>query len=187
MSRPYLISLVGHAGSGKSYFARALAEQKGYVRLNGDSLRTAMYGSVESIKEVKKIDPSLVREKVFKALDYAAGQILDAETSVIYDANNNKRSIRMHKTELARAHSAIPIVVWIKLSKELAIERSQSRDESVDQRKMTAEQAKETVERHIENFDEPSADEHVIVIDGTLPSEVQLSIFASEIAGIHDK
>lgn len=181
MPKPYLVSLLGHSGSGKSYFARALAAQHGFVRFNGDSLRIAMYGSVEEMHRVRDIDTSLVREKIFNALDYATSQVLDAGVSVVYDANNNKRSIRTHQRDLAKAHGAINVVAWIQTTKELALERVKSRDELIDQRKMTEEQANETVGRHIDQFEEPTPEELVIAIDGTLSSEEQLNYFMTQL------
>lgn len=184
MSKPYLISLIGHSGSGKSYFARALAEQNGWVRLNGDTLRIAMFGSREGAQKAKEVDPSLVREKVFNALDYATGQILKTGISVVYDANNNKRSIRDDQAILAHKYGAIPLAVWVKTPRDVAIERTQSREELIDQRKMDAQQAQEVVDRHIQNFDEPGDDELVITIDGLATSAQQLEQFTSQLKEI---
>lgn len=184
MSKPYLFVLLGYPGSGKSFFVRNLQKKMQLVRLNGDTLRIEMYGSVEELEKYKDIDPSLSKEKVFKALDYAAKQILSAGHSVIYDANNNKRSIREDAEALAKSHSAIPVVIWVDTPKDLALKRTQYREETVDQRRWEEEKALEVIERHIANTDEPGEDENLIKIDGTIPFEKQYESFKSQLAEI---
>lgn len=170
----YLVSLVGHAGSGKSHFARELALHKQWVRLNGDSMRMALFGSLEAI-QAQPIE--FRRYGIFGAVDYAVEQILMAKKSVIYDANNNKRSIREAHRNLAEKYGAIPIVVWIYTSKQLAIERTMQREAQPDQRKFDEKSAIEVVERHIAALDEPTSDENLITIDGTLQVNEQIEEF----------
>lgn len=113
MTKKYLFMTLGHSGSGKSHFVRQLVSEVPAVRLNGDTLRVEMYGSVEELARYKAIDPTLIKEKIFKALDYAAKQILSAGYSVIYEANNNKRAIRSNYEKIAQRYGAIPIVIWV--------------------------------------------------------------------------
>lgn len=174
--------MLGHAGSGKSYFARQLATEKKWVRLNGDSMRMALFGSRE---EAMKHPDSLTRTGVFKAIDYVAEHILQAGHSVIFDSNNNRKDIRLQHAELARKYGALPVVVWVQAPKELAVERTQQRDEAVDQFKMDPDLAKSVVERHMRNFDEPTGDELVVTIDGTEPFEKQLKTYNSQLENMH--
>jgi len=51
MKQPVLFLMVGHAGSGKSFFAKRLLLERQAVRLNGDSLRHAIFGSVDMISK----------------------------------------------------------------------------------------------------------------------------------------
>jgi len=175
---PLLFILVGHAGSGKSSFARQLAEKRNLVRLNGDSFRTALFESVDAIKEA---DPKLKLEGVFKAIDYVAKQVLVTGQSVIYDANNNKGIVRENLERMAKEVGALPIVIWIKAPKEEAIQRVQAREATVDQRQLDENHAREVVERHIADFDEPSSEEKVIEIDGTVPWETQFTAFNEQL------
>lgn len=185
MSRQYLFMTLGHSGSGKSFFVRQLAEKMPVVRLNGDTLRIAMYGSVTELDKYKALDPTLTREKIFSALDYAAKQVLSVGYSVVYESNNNKRSIRQKLEGFAGEFGAVPIVIWVQTSPELAIKRGQEREATVDSRQFTDEsKARETVERHIANTDEPGNEENVIRIDGTIPFEDQYESFRKQLEEI---
>jgi predicted kinase len=87
--KPLLIMFLGVTGSGKSYFARQLAAKIGAVRLNGDSMRLALFKTPEAV-EARHSDPT-TNPMTFGAIDYAAGQILLAGCSVIYDAHHNRQ------------------------------------------------------------------------------------------------
>lgn len=184
MGKKYLFMTLGHSGSGKSYFVRQLAEKMPIVRLNGDTLRIEMYGSTEELDKYKAIDPTLSKEKIFNALDYAAKQVLSAGYSVMYESNNNKRVVRGGYEKMAKRHDAIPIVVWVQTSPELAIRRIQEREVAADSRQWNEQKAREVVDRHIANTDEPGDDEYVIIIDGTIPFEQQYESFKKQLAEI---
>ena len=184
MSKNYLFLTLGHSGSGKSYFVRQLVEKMPLVRLNGDTLRIEMYGSVEELDRYKAIDPTLSREKIFSALDYMAKQVLSVGYSVVYESNNNKHSIRAKLARLAVEHDAVPVVIWVQTSASEAIARVQVREVAPDARQFDKQQAREVVERHISNTDEPGDDENVIKIDGTTPFEQQYESFEKQLAEI---
>lgn len=173
-----LISMVGHAGSGKSYFARELARRRGFVRINSDSLRSAIFGSAQEVQE----QPKHIRvEGIFKGLDYIAEQILLSGKSVIYDSNNNRLMTRKQKRLIAKKCDATSIIVWVKTSKELAVRRVQERDALVDQLKLNKKQSAEVIERHISNLDEPDQTENLIIVDGTESFNKQLSAFSNQL------
>jgi predicted kinase len=176
--KTYLIILVGHAGSGKSFFARQLANKKHWVRFNGDSMRMALFGSLEAMQEYSI---EFKRFGIFRAVDYAVKQVLLAKKSVIYDANNNRKDIRIDKYKLAHSLNAIPVTVWIQTSTEIAIERTKTRNEDVDQRKFTHDKALEVVSRHIANLDEPTPDERTIIVNGESSFDEQFRVFEEEI------
>ena len=184
VSKKYLFMMLGHSGSGKSYFVRQLVKNMQVVRLNGDTLRIEMFGSVENTDKYRAIDPTLSKEKIFKALDYMTKQVLTAGHSVIYESNNNKRSIRQDLEEIANEKKAMPVVVWVQTSSTVAIKRVQEREAAPDARKFDVQKACETVERHITNTDEPGSDEKVIIIDGTAPFEQQYASFQEQLSTI---
>jgi predicted kinase len=67
----------GNPGSGKSIFARQIAEHLHTVRLIGDSIRIAMFGSAESIDKAYTDETvAQLNNMVFGAIDYVAEQVL---------------------------------------------------------------------------------------------------------------
>ena len=179
MDRPLLIMFLGYPGSGKSHFAKQLAEKRHAVRLNGDSMRIALFKTVEAIEA--QPDKKVVNQQTFGAIDYAVGQVLRAGHDAVYDANNNRRSIREGLEKLAEEYGAVPIVVWVKVPFEVALKRGQTRDVAADSRQWAEEKMRETMERHIANFDEPIQTERVVVIDGTADFDTQYETFIEQI------
>jgi predicted kinase len=176
MEKPILTMLVGVPGSGKSYFARNLAEQTGAVRLNGDAMKRAMFGSYA--------DPNadgMTREAnamAYRGLDYAAESILSAGKSVIYDLNSNRLDTREKHRTLARRLGAISVVVWMRTPPEIAMQRAIEREEQVDQFKFNEERWQRAVAIQARHFDEPTKAEKLIKIHGELPFEDQFTIFS---------
>lgn len=172
---PLLLMFLGNPGSGKSYFAKQLARQIGAVRLNGDSMKTAIYGSYDYIRANNLIDEA--NQYGFSALNYAVEEVLRAGHSVVYDANNLRRSTRKNHEALARKYGALPIVVWVQTPPAIARERALGRELTPDQPTFTQTQYEQTLSRLVANFEDPTEDELVIAIDGTAPFEEQYVLF----------
>ena len=181
-SKPKIIMFLGYPGSGKSYFARQLADKIHAVRMNGDSMRIALFKTVEAINEHP--DKKTLNDQTFSAIDYAVSQILKVGHTVVYDAHHNKRSIREDLEKLATEYDAVPVVVWVKTPHEVALKRGQTREASADSRNMTEEQMIASMNRHMANFDEPAENEHVITIDGTAPFDKQFASYTEQVAAL---
>lgn len=177
--KPLLIMFLGYPGSGKSYFARQLAERINAVRLNGDSMRIALFKTVDAINSHP--DKKHLNEQTFNAIDYSVAQILKAGHSVVYDAHHNKRGIREGLEALANEYSATPIVVWVKTPHEVALKRGQTREAAADTRNMSEEEMLASMNRHMANFDEPYETEKVIVIDGTASFTEQYDSYITQL------
>jgi predicted kinase len=177
MMKPLLVVFLGHAGSGKTYFSRNLAKKINAVTLNTDALRLSMFGSLERISEIRSSDKSRLYTDVFGAMDYAARQILLAGHSVVYDAQQTKRENRRNIEKIAEEAGAIPVLVWLKTSRETAIKRAQERDERDDSLRYTAEKIAYLVDRFDSETDLPGSDENVIEISGEVSFEVQFDTF----------
>lgn len=186
--KPVLLQFYGIPGSGKSFFARQIAAHMQAVRLNGDSMRIAMFGSPEGIeKAYTEENRDQLNAMVFGAIDYAVEQVLAAGQDVVYDAHHNKRLIRQKNGEVAMRYGVVPVIIWIKTPFEVALQRGQDRTEQLDQRRKTEEDMRRVIERHQASMDDPDETEHVIVIDGLLPFTRQRDAFEAGVRQIFDK
>lgn len=182
MKATQLIMFLGAPGAGKSTFARQLAIQLEAVRLNGDAMRFALYESAEGIDHARRIlGRDEVNRQTFNALNYTAGQILRQGYSVVYDARRNKRVERKALEIIAHQHSVMPLVVWVKTPDDIASKRTKERDAAPDQPKYSDEELKLVMERHTLNFEQPTAGEYVIEIDGTIVFELQYKSFLKQL------
>lgn len=180
--QPLLLMFLGSPGSGKSYFARAVADKLNAVRINGDSMRSAIFGSQEEILKIYNSDSrAKLNNYVFNGLDYVTEQILGRGYDVVYDAHHNKRGDREKLEKIAAAHNAKPVVVRINTPFEVALKRGQTREASVDQRQLSEEKMREVIARHQAATDEPTDEELVIDIDGQVPFEDQFVSFKKQL------
>lgn len=182
MSTPLLIVFLGFPGSGKTYFATKLAKEIGAVTLNSDALRVTMFKSLEAIEKIRhSADQSRLYDDVFGAMDYAAKQTLLAGHSVIYDAQQTKRENRHNIERLATEAGAIPILVWIKTSKQTALRRGQEREARDDSHQYDAEKMEYLIDRFARVTDLPEPGENTVEISGEQPFEQQYATFEREV------
>jgi predicted kinase len=177
MKRPLLIVFLGFPGSGKTYFAKKLADKLPAVTFNSDALRLAMFGSLENIEVIRQKDQSRLYTDVFGAMDYAAKQALRAGVSVIYDAQQTKRENRRGIEALARETGALPVLVWIKTSKQTALERGMTRAEDSDSVRYERQKMTMLIHRFNAVTDLPDSHENVIEISGEITFEEQYEQF----------
>jgi predicted kinase len=177
MSRPLLVVFLGFPGSGKTYFSRQLAKKIHAVTLNSDALRLSMFGSLERIDQIRERNRSRLYADVFGAMDYAARQTLLAGHSVIYDAQQTKRENRRGIEKIAAEAGAIPVLVWMKTSRETALKRGQEREARDDSHQYDADKMAYLIDRFDTVTDLPGSDENVIEISGEVPFEEQFKVF----------
>jgi predicted kinase len=174
---PLLIVFLGFPGSGKTYFATRLAEKLQAVTLNTDALRGSMFGTLDVIEYIRQTDRARLYNDVFGAMDYAATQILQAGHSVIYDAQQTKRRDRKNIEKIASSVDALPILVWMKTSPEVALRRGQEREARVDSHQYSKDKMKMLINRFDKVTDLPDKSENVIEISGELLFHEQYSLF----------
>lgn len=180
--QPILMLLLGPAGSGKSYFARNMAEKINAVRINGDSMRIAMFGSREEIEKIHNSDNrNILNSYTFGGLDYVAEQILCRGYDVVYDAHHNKRHDRRALEKIAEKNKAMALVVWIKTPYDVALQRGQSREDTIDQRRLSEEKMRDVMDRHLATTEEPDDSERVILIGGQKPFDEQFVDFQNQV------
>lgn len=181
MTKPFLIVFLGFPGSGKTYFSKRLADKLGAVTLNSDALRISMFGSPEKIEQIRTNDRSRLYDDVFGAMDYAARQTLLAGHSVIYDAQQTKRENRRNIEKIAQESGAMPLLVWIKTSRETALRRGQEREARDDSHQYTADKMKYLIDHFDSATDLPEPTENTIEISGELTFEEQYSSFQEQL------
>lgn len=137
-----------------------------------------MFGSLEKIDHIRHHgDRSRLYEDVFGAMDYAARQALLAGHSVIYDAQQTKRENRRSIEKIAAEVGAIPVLVWMKTSREVALRRGQEREVRDDSHQYDAEKMAYLIDRFNSITDLLEAGENVIEISGEVPFEEQYETF----------
>ena len=177
---------VGVPGSGKTTLARQLAQVFGGVTINSDAMRLSMWGSRAAIQaaHTTKEQRVVANQLTFGAMDYAAGQIIAAGHSVVYDCNANERAERTKMAGIARANGGMSVVVHLRTSREIAIQRILERQETHDQPRPVGETAETVVDRFAREIEEPDSDERTIEISGEIPFEEQLALFEQQLAQI---
>lgn len=150
--------LYGFPGSGKTYFARQLAENIQAAHVQGDRIRGELFEQPRYDKQENEV--------VVQLMDYMAGEFLSAGLSVIYDTNAMRLSQRHALRELARKHHATPLLLWFQIDAESAYNRSQKRDRRRADDKYAAQWDKETYKKILSYMQNPSAAEEYVVISG---------------------
>lgn len=187
MKKPLLVMFVGIPGSGKTTFARQLAQELGAVLLNSDGLRMSMWGSLDAIQATHgSVEERKAANKLtFGAMNYAANQALAAGVSAVYDCNANHAWERQEKHDIAKSQGAISVVVRIKVPYDVSLHRVQARDEAHDQRKFpTEKRARQVLDRFAAEIEEPTADEFVVEIDGEQSFEQQYGVFRAGVLSL---
>ena len=183
MTKPLLIVFLGFPGSGKTYFSKRLAEKLHAITLNTDALRVAMFGSLERIDEIRHSDNERLYEDVFGAMDYATKQALLASHSVVYDAQQTKRENRRNIEKIAEESGALPILVWMRTSRDTAMKRGQEREARDDSHQYDADKMAYLIDRFDSVTDLPQPDENVIEISGEISFEEQYATFTEAVKG----
>ena len=122
-----LIVLIGFSGSGKSYFAKRLAECCGYEVLRSDAVRKELAGlnPTDSAKAPfgGGIYTPEMTQKVYKTLMERAKEILTKGGKVVLDAT----FLRRWQRELVFRYFPNAVFVWVNEPEEVVIKRLQTR------------------------------------------------------------
>jgi len=176
--KPVIFTFLGIPGSGKTYFARNLAQKTATVRLSSDAMRLAIFGSLEGIAQAYNSDDrEIVNTYTFGAIDYVVNELLSNGQDVVYDAHYNQRSKREELEKIAQKNNAQVILVRINTPYDIALQRGQNREAAPDQRKLDEHHMREVIERHRANTDEPLSSENVIDVSGEVPFDEQYKSF----------
>ena len=165
--------MLGTMGSGKSFFARQLAVKIGGQRINADIIRRGLFKTYEEWTKPEN------KEQVFILLNQRVEQALQTGCSVIRDYQHDSWQEREKVRQMAHECGALPVIVWLKIPAEAAIERTITRPDSPDSIKFDEVFIKDAVKRHLERLEPPTAGELYVEIDGRRPFENQYEAFAA--------
>jgi predicted kinase len=157
-TKPYLLLLYGFQGSGKTYFARQLADHIQTAHLQADRIRSELFEQPGYTKQENAI--------VLQLMDYMTEEFLKAGMSVVYDANVMRSAQRRNLRALARKCGAETVQVWQQIDPEAAVARAVKRD----RRKMDDRYSRQldvtTFKQLASGMQNPSAAEEYIVTSG---------------------
>lgn len=137
MSKPYFVMMVGLPGSGKSTYAKELADEMRAVICSSDTIREELCGDENSQDK---------NEEVFKILHSRIKECLRKGVNVIYDATNiNSKKRRAFLSEL-RNIPCIKKCVIMAVPFDDCCEQNKSRDRVVPY---------EVIERMYKNWNTP--------------------------------
>lgn len=114
--KPTLIVMMGNCGSGKSTYARKVA-QKGYLYVSRDDIRTMIGGGTYIFN--KNLEPA-----VFDIEHYAIAMLMDTEKNIIIDEVGLSKNLRAPYVELAGEYGYSPVLyIMPRLKKTESINR----------------------------------------------------------------
>ena len=175
MNTRYLFLMLGFPGSGKSYAAHWLAPQMQAVNLRGDDMRLHMFN-----EQTPEVHTWKYQQQLHGAMQYSVGQVLKAGYSVVYDSNHNSIKGRAPMQEVARQAGAVPVIIWVKTSIEVAKQRVVDRTAAGGHMHFNLD----FVDRMANNLQPPSEDELCITLDGAQSAEQQRKDFEAQLAAL---
>jgi predicted kinase len=119
-TKPFILMMYGFPGSGKTTFARQLADDLGAVHLQEDKIRDDLFGDTPA--------DSNQEAWLRTIMDYMALELLNTGVSVVYDALVLTAAERRRVRELAQASKTASILVWLQIDPETSYMRTQKRD-----------------------------------------------------------
>lgn len=155
IKKPFILTLFGFPGAGKTSFARQFCEEFGLVHLQEDKLSQEFFGSSSDEKLQQK------------AMHYLAGELLRCGLPIVYDSSKStKTRARKALKQLAAHNKAISIVVWFQIDPDTAYARLQHRDRRKIDDKYAKAYTDETFQNILSGQQNPKPDENYAVISG---------------------
>lgn len=170
--KPLFIMLYGYPGSGKTYFARQLAEHLAAAHVHADRIRGELFETPRYDKEENDV--------VDQLMNYLTGEFLNAGLSVIYDVNAARANQRRDLREMAAKSKAHPLLIWFQIDPESAYARLGKRDRRRADDKYAGPSDPATFQRIAGGMQNPQNEEY-IVISGKHIFSSQLSSFLTRL------
>lgn len=124
LERPWLVVMTGLPGSGKSHFARLLAQRLPAAVLNSDALRTVLFARPQHSERE--------HARLFPAIHILIDRLLARGVPVIVDATNLKEAHRRPYYTIAERHGAKALLVRTRAPVGVIRERLRNRPRGGD-------------------------------------------------------
>lgn len=151
--KPFLLLLYGYPGSGKTTFARRLAEEMAIVHLQTERFQ-------HEIHEATSGQASGMTQTL---LEYMTKEFLRSGVSVALDTNVTKKNERQKLRKLAKDLRVQTALVWIQIDPESAFGRTQKRDRRKSENKYAAEYSSSDFQRLVNESQNPVGEDYVVI------------------------
>ncbi len=162
MKKLTLYLLVGYPGSGKTTTSQAIHALTGATHIWADYERRAMFGVPTHSKPESK--------KLYDHLNKTTELLLAEGQSVIFDTNFNFRKDRDVLRGISDKYHADTKLIWIKVPKDVARKRA-TKLANQQFTRIFGNMPAHDFERLTGNLEQPAADEHPYILDGTKITE----------------
>jgi predicted kinase len=152
-AKPFVVFLYGFPGSGKTAFARQLAQEINMAHVQQDRLSMELYGEISD-----KTDGA-----ARNATDYMTREFLRAGVSVIYDANVPRLAERRLLRDTVRKAKATPVMIWLQIDPESAFLRTQKRDRRKIDDHYAKDYTPENYEIALKRMQNPDNEEYIVI------------------------
>jgi hypothetical protein len=164
MQGPKLFLMFGYPGAGKTTSSKIIAKETGAVHLSSDELRIKMFPQPKYTQDE--------HDAVYEELDRQTEALLRESKGVVYDANLNRYQHRLEKYEMSEHTHAKPILLWVKVPRQLARDRAVLRGHH---HLVPEDETFETMfDRVASGLEEPREDEPLYIINGVDQTESEV-------------
>lgn len=173
LERPLIFIMLGHAGAGKSYFARQFSTLFNAPLASYDQVRASIFAEPDFSKDQESVVASIVRAQV--------EELVKTSKSFIIDGDHGPKVSRMELERIAKKNDYSTLVVWVQTdiatSKIRAMHRSARREGDKYNISMSEEQFDKSTRR----INPPTQLEPHVVISGKHTFSAQAKVILKKL------
>jgi predicted kinase len=147
--------LYGYPGSGKTHFARQLAETLGAAHVQGDRIRYELFETPRYDKQENEV--------VAHLMEYMGEEFLHAGVSVVFDTNAMRFGQRRLLRDIARKTKAEPVLIWLQIDMESAFTRISKRDRRRIDDKYSNNLDRTSFDSYIGRMQNPKNEDYMVI------------------------